>query len=98
MKTNHDAYRRPRVVNLAILTGACLLQMMDRGTAATEGALYGASAPGVLSEMTDMVLRSHYEAKAFGQSRTKASADDILGTVDDFREEYPLTWCATGSV
>ena len=43
--------------------------------------------------MTDLLLRAHFEASAYGISRAPSvDPEDIVRTVDDFRTEYPLTF------
>jgi hypothetical protein len=68
-------------------------RLVDRGVGAAENELSGISPAGTVRAMTDLMLRAHFEAEAYGTSRApRVDAEHILETVDDFRTHYPLTF------
>ena len=65
---------------------------IDRGVGAQEGELGSGRPDGVVRAMLDLMLRAHFEAATYGQTSSDSlDADDLLQTVKDFRDDYPLS-------
>ena len=64
-----------------------------RAVGTTEGALYDRSPAGLVAGMLDLQLKAHVEAEVYKMSRAeRASAEEIVNTVDDFLPAYPLSF------
>ena len=65
----------------------------NREVGTTEGALYGRSSSGLVAGMVDLQLKAHVEAEVYKISRAeRATAEEIVETVDDFLPAYPLSF------
>ena len=90
-----STYTRFRRLSLVLVGGeeSELNRVNAASTHRVSGGLQRATGPEMLRAMTDLMLRAHYEAVAFGTPCAHDPdlvADDVVGVVDDLRDEYPL--------